>query len=1475
MTGHPLPREDRLTTPSILAAGLLISAIGLSVLVGWLLQIPALTSWKSGLIPMSPVAAVLTSLLGATLAMRSQVLPAKWSRPIAIALTLVVGSVSAALLLLRVSGVYSPLELLGFPISGTVRGVAVGYISWLTAACFVLASVALLAELTDDAIDSWRQWVAMISAAVVTGAGTGLLLVNLAGANVLYGGARVPPSINAAVTLLLIGLAELGLARRIGSALDHVALRLNQGRLRLTAFFVAFVIAAVIGAAALYQQESINVRDKAADELSTISQLRLRSVQTWRQERFWDANQFFRNSALSELVRTFLNAPVGLPPSSTLTNWLQRYPAHAEYDAIALLDTHGALRLSLPARATGGWITADMKTAALDALSSGTVRLRDFFWDDTLQRPTLALVIPVLGEAVTAEPVGILILRTNPEPSLYPILAGWPSHSTTAETLLVRRDGDNVLFLSNLRFDAHAALQRRVPLQRTDVLSVKAVNGSRGLLEGLDYRDASVLGVVQPVPDSPWFLVSRVDLSEIQADVRDRLWLIVAFVSVLIFGAGTGLSVVWRRQRETFALEQVALTSALRESEERLRLAVAASELGLWDLNVETGEVVVSPQYATMLGFDPKTFHETVAARDGRIHPDDIAAMRALLEDYLSGRRAEYRGEFREATRAGSYKWMASIGRVVSRSADGRPLRMLGTIADIGDRKFAEATLRHSEASLRSVAAQLQRLLQDSPTVMYTMRVINGELTPVSVTENLDRLFGYTPEEGLEAGWWSSRLVDDDRANVLKAQQQLATRDELTYEFRFLKKDGTTCWVQDTLRVLERSDAGHPTQVVGAWTDVTARKAAELRAQRVAQLYEALSETNESIVRSSSEAELFPRVCQAAVEKGGMAMTWIGMVDQATGLVKPLASAGAGTEYLNGLRVSVTQDDPFGQGPTGLAVRENRPVWSEDFSADPKTAPWHARGRSFGWAASGSLPLTRHGRPVGALTIYMRSGQLLDDQSRSLLIEMAANISYALDNFAREIQRASAEAKVMESEQRYRTIFAESNLPMLLIEPDTGQIQDANDAATQFYGWSLFTMRQMNIGAINTLSPESIRAEMALVLSGQKRHFDFRHRLESGEIRDVEVFSGMIRGGDSKLLLSTVIDVTSRLRAEAALRDSEHLLSESQRIAHVGSWVEHDQEQATWSSEMFHLFGLQPRAAAPPFAQLLALVHRDDRAALQQHHAQLWSGASPHDVEFRIVRRDSTVRDVSLRGELNHTSVGRAYMTGTVQDITERKEAERTLRTALHEQEVLLKEVHHRVKNNLQLITSLLRLEAGRTDNAATQAVLGEMQGRILSMALLHETLYRAGSLAFIDLGGYLEQLANQLFRSAAPSSGVALRLDLTPAAVELDQAIPCGLIVNELLSNSLKHGFPDGRRGATFVRLHRLETGTGLRLEVGDDGVGLPADLRERESNSLGLHLVSILAKQLGGTLTIGEPPGTLFTLLFTPKLLPTAPTR
>lgn len=213
----------------------------------------------------------------------------------------------------------------------------------------------------------------------------------------------------------------------------------------------------------------------------------------------------------------------------------------------------------------------------------------------------------------------------------------------------------------------------------------------------------------------------------------------------------------------------------------------------------------------------------------------------------------------------------------------------------------------------------------------------------------------------------------------------------------------------------------------------------------------------------------------------------------------------------------------------------------------------------------------------------------------------------------------------------------------------------------------------------------------------------------------------------------------------------------------------------------------------------------------------------------------------------------------------EQRVVERTtqLQRSLDEQQVLLREVHHRVKNNLQVVCSLLDLESRAETDAAVSTTLVESRGRILTMALVHENLYQADELSHIDMGTYFQHMVADVFNAHGEwPQQVSLQVDADGVQLDIDRAVPCGLIVHELVSNALRHGFPDGRKGHLQIALRA--DGDRVMLEVNDDGVGLPASFDLKRCSSLGIQLVRVLSRQLRGELVVKSEGGTQFALGF-----------
>jgi diguanylate cyclase (GGDEF)-like protein/PAS domain S-box-containing protein len=320
------------------------------------------------------------------------------------------------------------------------------------------------------------------------------------------------------------------------------------------------------------------------------------------------------------------------------------------------------------------------------------------------------------------------------------------------------------------------------------------------------------------------------------------------------------------------------------------------------------------------------------------------------------------------------------------------------------------------------------------------------------------------------------------------------------------------------------------------------RRGAEARSQRLTQLYAALSQCNQTILRCANEAELFEQVCRDVVNFGGMRMAWIGVLDATGKQIQPRASHGQGTEYLSVARISADADDPGGRGPTGTALREDRPVWCQDYRHDPATAPWREQAARFGWAASAALPLHRDGAVIGVFSLYAEVVQAFDEDVRKLLLEMALDISFALNNFAREARRLQAEMALEGSERRLRTII-ETEPECIKVVDGKGRLVEMNPAGLAMLEANTLEEAQ-NHTLVNFISHPYRAPFLALhrrVMQGGSGILEFEITGLKGTRRWLETHAAPMPGENgASLLLGVTRDITERKQAEERVQYLAH-----------------------------------------------------------------------------------------------------------------------------------------------------------------------------------------------------------------------------------------------------------------------------------------------------------------------------------------------
>lgn len=307
-------------------------------------------------------------------------------------------------------------------------------------------------------------------------------------------------------------------------------------------------------------------------------------------------------------------------------------------------------------------------------------------------------------------------------------------------------------------------------------------------------------------------------------------------------------------------------------------------------------------------------------------------------------------------------------------------------------------------------------------------------------------------------------------------------------------------------------------------------------------LYTALLACNDAIIRCSGKAALFDAVCNSLVHTGGLQLAWIGMLDAGDQRLWPQAHCGEGWSSMDWMHLIAEGNRQSDQGLAGTALAQQCAVWSEAGPDAPRGANVSAEAQGPSGGAAAALPLVVANTVCGVLSVCDRNTPAFDSRVRGLLLQLAANLSAALDTLERNAQREQSEFALMESEVRYNALFASNPMPMLVVDPSDGRVVDANIRAINFYGWNQATLTSMHVQDINVQSPDEIRQTMARAAATEGSHFDFKHRLASGAVRDVEVFTSPLSFKGQTYLVSAIHDVTEQRTLEAQVHQSQSLM---------------------------------------------------------------------------------------------------------------------------------------------------------------------------------------------------------------------------------------------------------------------------------------------------------------------------------------------
>jgi PAS domain S-box-containing protein len=532
--------------------------------------------------------------------------------------------------------------------------------------------------------------------------------------------------------------------------------------------FILFAIGIIVAGILYYRGYEKQFRTEVENQLTAIADLKAGEIVQWRNERRTDGNLFYKNEAFTMNVKRYFEDPHNLEATNYIQTWMNKVKAGYGYDAVFLTDTGFTKRIIVSDRTerTKSLISPDN----FDSLKSGRIIFEDFYNDETVKKIYLKVLVPIVDEQSNNQLIAVLEFRINPETFLYPLIETWPTPSKTSETLIAKREGDSAVYLNEIKFRKNSALSYKISLERKEVLVVKAILGEKGVVEGSDYKDDEVIGYVCSVPNSPWFMVARMDRAEMFAPMKEKIWSMIVFIFVLILGTGSGFGFMWRHQRVNYYKEKAEVAAELIVLETRYRRLFETSKDGIIILDAETGMIVdVNPFLLEMLGFtheaflqkyiwDIGFFKNVIATKDNflELQQKEYIRYENLPLETSSGKKVQV--EFI------SNVYLVNNKKVIQCN-----------IRDITERKMAEAAQRKSESNFRAVA-------ELSPMAIYASSGIDQKA--IYTNEAFYNMFGFSIADVPTVGhWWIKAFPDE------KYRQQII--DQWVYNIEQAGKNNT------------------------------------------------------------------------------------------------------------------------------------------------------------------------------------------------------------------------------------------------------------------------------------------------------------------------------------------------------------------------------------------------------------------------------------------------------------------------------------------------------------------------------------------------------------------------------------------------------------------------------------------------------------------------------------------------------------
>jgi PAS domain S-box-containing protein len=891
--------------------------------------------------------------------------------------------------------------------------------------------------------------------------------------------------------------------------------------------FIFFSLAIMAGGYFVFQYYKINIRNEKQAELGGIAELKIRQIITWMEERRGDAQALKEDPLFMSAVGDWLQrgGPVGDARAKLAARLssMQQADAAYGYTSISLFDDQAILRLS--SAADEAPLHGHEKERLLESMRSGQIVFSEIHREifKSGERVEIELRVPLIqvnnGKSRT---IGAVLFRIDPNLFLFPLIQRWPTLSASAENLLVRRDGDEVVFLNELRLRKNSPLALRMPLSNRELPAVMAALGQEGVVEGVDYRGVPVVGVLSNVPGTSWAMVSKIDKAEIYAPINQLAdWMLLLMLALV--GTGGGIAVFWRKKEK-------------RQYESELNRHVLVQHLDFL-AKYANDIILMTDNMGKIVNFNDRAL-EAYGYSAKEFSTLNIADLRAIdftppFTDRLEevNRAESLRFESTHVRRNGEAFQVEVSIRIVNYFGESFHQAI---IRDITERKQAENELARQKDFIRQV-------IDSDPSLIF---VKDAEGRFLLANEAMAKSYGQTTESIV--GKCNSDFVPNSKqaAAYDGANREVIERrqERVAIEAGVLANGEIHCYKTIRKPLLQ---ADGSISVLTVAMDITELHETQERLQINNRALRLLSACNIALVHSVEEGLLLTEICKLIVETGAYHMAWIGMAEHdREKMVRPVARYGRDEGYLDGANISWA-DRAHGRGPVGIAIITGVTQVNQNFLTNPSMALWREAALERGYQSSIALPLRSGAQAFGVLVIYSAIPDSFNTDEVLLLEELADNLAWGIMALRVRAEHEQAVEKLRQSEEHFRFLTenaANMTYLMSLPEGSYGYVSPSSEHLTGYTPEEFYHSPRLMQDIIHPAWRAYCEERWQNILKGEvDGYFEFQIMHKSGEMRWVNQHNAPIWSGkDSGILIAiqcVVTDITERKLAEVQLEN--------------------------------------------------------------------------------------------------------------------------------------------------------------------------------------------------------------------------------------------------------------------------------------------------------------------------------------------------